>query len=88
MAKVRKTDRDRDECHARAVQQTGVHPSLPNGNPYARVVVQPATPPGANVAAGAVTGGILGSIIAGPWHSGTGFVRRRHGCHRRRRSGL
>ncbi len=68
------TDRDRYECHVWAVQQTGVDPSVPNGNPYARVVVQPATPPGANVAAGAVTGGILGSIIAGPWHSGTGFV--------------
>jgi len=68
------TDRDRYECHVWAVQQTGVDPSVPNGNPYARVVVQPATPPGANVAAGAITGGILGSIIAGPWHSGAGFV--------------
>jgi len=68
------TDRDRYECHVWAVQQTGVDPSLPNGNPYARVVVQPATPPGANTAAGAVTGAVLGSIIAGPWHSGAGFV--------------
>ena len=50
------TDRDRYECHLWAVQQTGVDPSRADANPYERVVVQPATPPGANTAAGAVTG--------------------------------
>ena len=68
------TDRDRYECHIWAVQQTGVDPSRPDGNPYARVVVQPATPPGANTAAGAITGAILGSIIGGPRNAGAGFV--------------
>jgi hypothetical protein len=69
------TDRDRYECHVWAVQQTGVDPSRPDGNPYGRVVVvQPSTPPGANTAAGAVTGAILGALIAGPRNAGAGLV--------------
>ncbi|MGA2843122.1 MAG: glycine zipper family protein [Steroidobacteraceae bacterium] len=68
------TDRDRYECHLWAVQQTGVDPSRADANPYERVVVQPATPPGANTAAGAVTGAILGAIIAGPRAAGAGLV--------------
>ena len=68
------TDRDRYECHVWAVQQTGVDPSRPDTNPYARVVVQPATPPGANTAAGAVTGAILGALFAGPRNAGAGLV--------------
>jgi hypothetical protein len=50
------TDRDRYECHLWAVQQTGVDPSRADASAYERVVVQPATPPGANTAAGAVIG--------------------------------
>ena len=68
------TDRDRYECHLWAVQQTGVDPSRADASPYERVVVQPATPPGANTAAGAVTGAILGAIIAGPRAAGAGLV--------------
>jgi hypothetical protein len=68
------TDRDRYECHIWAVQQTGVDPSRADASPYERVVVQPATPPGANTAAGAVTGAILGAIIAGPRAAGAGLV--------------
>jgi hypothetical protein len=68
------TDRDRYECHVWAVQQTGVDPSRPDSSPYERVVVQPATPPGANTAAGAVTGAILGALIAGPRAAGAGLV--------------
>ena len=68
------TDRDRYECHVWAVQQTGVDPSRPDANPYERVVVQPATPPGAGTATGAVTGAIIGSIIGGPRNAGAGFV--------------
>jgi uncharacterized protein YcfJ len=71
---LEQTDRDRYECHVWAVQQTGFDPSRPNANPYARVVVQPATPPGANTAAGAVTGAILGALIAGPRNAGAGLV--------------
>ncbi len=67
------TDRDRYECHEWSVQQTGVDPSR-DANPYERVVVQPATPPGANTATGAVVGGIIGSIIGGPRNWGAGAV--------------
>jgi hypothetical protein len=68
------TDRDRYECHVWAVQQTGVDPSRADANPYERVVVQPATPPGANTAAGAIGGAILGALIAGPRAAGAGLV--------------
>jgi hypothetical protein len=68
------TDRDRYECHIWAVQQTGVDPSRSDANPYARVVVQPANPPGTGTAVGAIGGAILGSIIAGPRNAGAGLV--------------
>jgi hypothetical protein len=68
------TDRDRYECHVWAVQQTGVDPSRADANPYARVIVQPANPPGTGTAVGAISGAILGSIIAGPRNAGAGLV--------------
>src|ERR1700721_2719554 len=68
------TDRDRYECHVWAVQQTGVDPSRSDANPYARVIVQPANPPGTGTAVGAISGAILGSIIAGPRNAGAGLV--------------
>lgn len=68
------TDRDRYECHLWAVQQTGVDPSRADANPYERVVVQPANPPGSGTAAGAIGGAILGAIIAGPRNAGAGLV--------------
>lgn len=68
------TDRDRYECHNWAVQQTGVDPSRADANPYGRVIVQPATPPGANTATGAITGGLLGALFAGPNNAGAGLL--------------
>src|ERR1700722_15021403 len=68
------TDRDRYECHIWAVQQTGIDPSRADANPYERVVVQPANPPGSATAAGAIGGAILGAIIAGPRNAGAGLV--------------
>ncbi len=68
------TDRDRYECHVWAVQQTGVDPSRSDANPYERVVVQPANPPGSGTAVGAIGGAILGAIIAGPRNAGAGLV--------------
>jgi len=68
------TERDRYECHVWAMQETGVDPSRPDATPYERVLVQPATPPGAGTAAGAIGGGILGSILAGPRNAGAGLV--------------
>ena len=68
------TDRDRYECHVWAVQQTGVDPSRADANPYERVVVQPANPPGSGTAAGAIGGAILGALIAGPRDAGAGLI--------------
>jgi hypothetical protein len=68
------TDRDRYECHLWAVQQTGVDPSRADANPYERVVVQPANPPGSGTAVGAIGGAILGALIAGPGDAGAGMV--------------
>lgn len=68
------TDRDRYECHVWAVQQTGVDPSRADANPYERVVVQPANPPGSGTAAGAIGGAILGALIAGPRNAGAGLL--------------
>ncbi len=67
------TERDRYECHVWAVQQTGVDPSR-DSNAYARVIVQPANPPGSGTAAGAVGGAILGALIAGPRNAGAGLL--------------
>src|ERR1700676_4411353 len=58
------TDRDRYECHVWAVQQTGVDPSRADANPYERVIVQPANPPGSATAPGA-TGGAIWSALNG-----------------------
>lgn len=71
---AQQTDRDRYECHIWAVQQTGVDPSRSDGNPYERVVVQPANPPGSGTAAGAIGGAILGALIAGPRNAGAGLI--------------
>lgn len=68
------TERDRYECHVWAVQQTGVDPSRADAPAYERVVVQPANPPGAGTAVGAITGAIIGSVIAGPRNAGAGLV--------------
>jgi hypothetical protein len=64
----------RYECHVWALQETGVDPSRPDATAYERVLVQPATPPGAGTAPGAIGGGILGSILAGPRNAGAGLV--------------
>ena len=81
------TDRDRYECHLWAVQQTGVDPSRADANPYERVVVQPATPPGANTAAGAGATSIAININGHHRRAASGRrrvgARRRHGSHRR-----
>ncbi|MGH8206351.1 MAG: glycine zipper 2TM domain-containing protein [Steroidobacteraceae bacterium] len=67
-------DRDRYECNTWAVQQTGFDPSLPGVPAGQRVVVEPATPPGANTAVGAIAGAILGAAIAGPRNAGVGLL--------------
>ncbi len=64
--------RDRYDCHVWAVQQSGFDPSrAPAGQ---RVIVEPASPPGAGTAVGAIAGAILGAAIAGPRDAGAGLV--------------
>lgn len=70
----RQLDQDRYECHEWAVMQTGFDPSRPSVPPSERVVVRPATPPGANTAVGAIAGAILGAAIAGPEDAGAGLI--------------
>ena len=68
-------DRDKYECHTWAVQKTGFDPSLPNVPPHQRVhVVAGGPPPGTDVAAGAVTGAVVGAAVSNPWHAGKGAV--------------
>jgi hypothetical protein len=66
-------ERDRYDCHVWAVQQSGFDPSR-SGPPGQRVVVEPATPPGAGTAVGAIAGAILGAAIAGPRDAGAGLI--------------
>jgi outer membrane lipoprotein SlyB len=67
-------DRDRYECSNWATQQTGFNPSAPNVPPHERVQVVSGTPPGAGVAVGAVTGGILGAAVSRPRDAGAGLL--------------
>jgi hypothetical protein len=67
-------ERDRYDCHVWAVQQSGYDPSRPGLAPGQRVVVEPANPPGAGTAVGAIAGAILGAAIAGPRDAGAGLV--------------
>lgn len=67
-------ERDRYDCHVWAVQQTGFDPSRPGVPPGERVMVEPANPPGAGTAVGAIAGAILGAAIAGPRDAGVGAV--------------
>lgn len=68
-------DRDRYECHVWAVRQSQFDPSLPGLPPHQRVrVVAAGPPPGAAVAAGAVTGAAIGAAIASPYETGEGAL--------------
>jgi hypothetical protein len=68
-------DRDRYECHLWSVKQSGFDPSLPGLPPQQRVtVVQAGPPPGATVAAGAMTGAMVGAVVSNPYHSGEGAL--------------
>ncbi len=67
-------DRDRYECSTWATQQTGFNPSAPNVPPHERVQVVGGPPPGAGVAVGAVTGGILGAAVSNPRNAGAGLL--------------
>ncbi len=68
-------DRDKYECNAWAVKQSGFDPSLPTTPPHLRtVMVSGGPPPGAGIATGAVLGAVLGAVIASPHDSGAGAI--------------
>lgn len=56
--------RDRYECHLWAVKQSNFDPSVTAVLPRQRVQVVPMPPSGTNTVAGAVTGAIIGSVVA------------------------
>lgn len=66
--------RDHYECSTWATQQTGFSPSAPNVPPHDRVQVVGGPPPGAGVAVGAVTGGIIGAAVSNPRNAGAGLL--------------
>ena len=68
-------DRDKFECNASAVQQTGFDPSLPNAPAHQRVRIIAGGPPaGTGVAVGAVIGAVVGGAVSNPWHAGSGML--------------
>lgn len=67
-------DSDRYECYLWARQQTGFDPSSPNLAPHQRLIIEPAPPSGQDTAAGAVTGAVIGAMLAPGGNSGEGAV--------------
>lgn len=67
-------DRDRYECYLWAKKQTGFDPSAPQLAPHQRLEVVPDAAPGHDTAVGAVTGALLGSMVAGPHDAGGGAI--------------
>ncbi|HKQ81017.1 MAG TPA: hypothetical protein VJS42_02370 [Steroidobacteraceae bacterium] len=67
--------RDKYECSAWAVQQTGFDPSEPNVPPHQRMQIVAGGPPsGAQVGAGAIAGAALGAAVSRPWEAGRGAL--------------
>jgi hypothetical protein len=66
--------RDHYECYNWAMQQTGFDPSQTSIPPKQRVRVVPMPPPGHDTAVLAITGAVLGALIAGPRHAGAGAL--------------
>ena len=71
---VEQQSRDHYECYNWAVQQTGFDPSQSSIPPEQRVKVVPMPPPGHDTAVLAITGAVLGALIAGPRHAGAGAL--------------
>jgi hypothetical protein len=66
--------RDHYECYNWAMNQTGFDPSQTSIPPKQRVRVVPMPPPGHDTAVLAITGAVLGALIAGPRHAGAGAL--------------
>jgi hypothetical protein len=66
--------RDHYECYNWAMKQTGFDPSQSSIPPEQRVRVVPMPPPGHDTAVLAITGAVLGALIAGPRHAAGGAL--------------
>ena len=66
--------RDHYECYNWAMEQTGFDPSQSSIPAVRRVKVVPMPPPGHDTAVLAITGAVLGALIAGPRHAGGGAL--------------
>ena len=66
--------RDHYECYNWAMQQTGFDPSQASIPSERRVKVVPMPPPGHDTAILAITGAVLGALIAGPGDAGAGAL--------------
>ncbi len=66
--------RDHYECYNWAMQQTSFDPSQSSIPPVRRVKVVPMPPPGHDTIILAITGAVLGALIAGPRHAGAGAL--------------
>lgn len=67
-------DRDKFECNAWAVKQTGFDPSLPVVAPHQRVQVVSVAPQGYDILPGALTGAIIGAAVSRPRDAGGGAI--------------
>jgi uncharacterized protein YcfJ len=67
-------DRDRYDCYAWAVDQTGFDPSRRIAPRETRATVVPARSPGETVAAAAVVGAVIGAATAGRGEGGQGAL--------------
>ena len=66
--------RDHYECYNWAMKQTGFDPSQSSIPPEQRVRVVPMPPPGHDTTVLAITGAVLGALIAGPRHAAGGAL--------------
>jgi outer membrane lipoprotein SlyB len=71
---VEQQSRDHYECYNWAMQQTGFDPSQSSIPPERRVKMVPMPPPGHDTTVLAITGAVLGALIAGPRHAGAGAL--------------
>ena len=71
---VNQQERDRYECYLWSVDQTSFDPGQQDLTPHQRVEVKASTPPGTDVAIGAVTGAALGSLLTHPHAGPEGLV--------------
>ena len=72
--KTEQQSRDHYECYNWAMEQTSFDPSQSSIPPEQRVKVVPMPPPGHDTAVLAITGAVLGALIAGPRHAGAGAL--------------